>query len=444
MLTISVSAFEALAVSTVMPVAARELHGLRLYGWAFSAFMLANLVGITLAGPVADRRGPARPFAIGLALFAAGLFVDGIAPDMQVLIVGRVVQGFGAGSLSAVAYVSVSRGYPEVLRPRMMAALSSAWVVPSLVGPPLAGLAADHLSWRVVFFALIVTCPVAGVLALPALRTMPGATGGDSDSGDSGRGRVLLALRLAAGAGLVVGGLGARPAVLALPVVAAGVALGLPAFFRLVPPGTVRARPGLPAAIAMRGMTSFAFFGAEAFVTLAIADVRGRGATAAGIAVTGAALSWTAGSWTQARLAGRRSTRSLVIAGMALVAVGVAGASAVLLPAVSQPAVVGALAWLVAGYGMGLSYPTVTLEVLALAPSGREGSAAAAVQLADVLGTALGTGLGGATVAIAVTAGLTRRAGVGLAFALTLLAGLVGVAASLRFGSQEADRLIPG
>src|SRR5437588_10657676 len=138
-LTISVSAFEALAVSTVMPVAARELHGLGLYGWAFSAFMLANLVGITIAGPDADRHGPARPFAMGLALFAAGLLIDGVAPNMQVLVLGRTVQGFGAGALSAVAYVSVGRGYPEALRPRMMAALSSAWVIPSLVGPPLAG-----------------------------------------------------------------------------------------------------------------------------------------------------------------------------------------------------------------------------------------------------------------------------------------------------------------
>src|SRR3954454_1412643 len=208
-LTISVSAFEALAVSTVMPVAARELDGLRLYGWAFSAFMLANLVGISVAGPLADRRGPAPPFAMGLTLFAAGLLVDGLAPNMQVLILGRAIQGFGAGGLAAVAYVSVSRGYPEQLRPRMMAALSSAWVVPSLVGPPLAGLAADHLTWRLVFFVLIATCPIAGVLALPALRTMPGAE--PTDRAGEGR-RVLTAVRLAVGAGLVVGGLGARPA----------------------------------------------------------------------------------------------------------------------------------------------------------------------------------------------------------------------------------------
>src|SRR4051794_38239501 len=138
-----------------MPVAAKELDGLRLYGWAFSAFMLANLVGITVAGPLADRRGPARPFAMGLTLFAIGLFVDGIAPNMPVLIVGRAIQGFGAGGLAAVAYVSVSRGYPERLRPPVMAAPSSAGGGPSPVGPPLAGLAGGHPSWRGGVFALL-------------------------------------------------------------------------------------------------------------------------------------------------------------------------------------------------------------------------------------------------------------------------------------------------
>jgi hypothetical protein len=113
----------------------------------------------------------------------------------------------------------------------------------------------------------------------------------------------------------------------------------------------------------------------------------------------------------------------------------VAGASLALLPSVNQPALVAALAWLVAGYGMGLSYPTITLEVLALAPGGREGEASAAMQLSDMLGTALGTGLGGAAVAISVEAGSSRRAGVAVAFALTLVAGVVGVAVSRRFGA---------
>ncbi|HXP33431.1 MAG TPA: hypothetical protein VN820_05400, partial [Acidimicrobiales bacterium] len=60
-LSVTFIASEALAVITVMPVVARDLHGLALYGWVFSGFELASLVGIVVAGRDADRRGPARP-----------------------------------------------------------------------------------------------------------------------------------------------------------------------------------------------------------------------------------------------------------------------------------------------------------------------------------------------------------------------------------------------
>src|SRR5579862_8746316 len=79
-LTITFIASEALAVVTIMPVVVRDLGGLRLYGWVFSAFMLGNVVGIVAAGRQADRFGPARPFIGGLALFCAGLATAGLAP----------------------------------------------------------------------------------------------------------------------------------------------------------------------------------------------------------------------------------------------------------------------------------------------------------------------------------------------------------------------------
>src|ERR1700678_1878896 len=98
-LVVSFIAFEAIAVATVLPVVVRHLGGLRLYGWAFSAFMLAQLIGIVLAGPVVDRIGLFPPTLLAAVLFAAGLGIDGAAPSMVVLVAGRVVQGLGAGAL---------------------------------------------------------------------------------------------------------------------------------------------------------------------------------------------------------------------------------------------------------------------------------------------------------------------------------------------------------
>src|SRR5256885_14917757 len=97
-LTITLVAAEALAVSTAMPIVARELGGLELYGLVFSSFIASSLVGIVFAGLLIDRRGVVTPFAIGLVLFAIGLTIAGAAVSMPMLIVGRLSHGLGGGA----------------------------------------------------------------------------------------------------------------------------------------------------------------------------------------------------------------------------------------------------------------------------------------------------------------------------------------------------------
>lgn len=110
----------------------------------------------------------------GLALFASGLVIGGLAPDMPTLVAGRAVQGLGAGVVPAVAYVAISRVYPDALRPRMFAVLSTAWVVPGLVGPVAAAFVATTVGWRWVFLGLLPLVFVAGFLAVLALRGVAG------------------------------------------------------------------------------------------------------------------------------------------------------------------------------------------------------------------------------------------------------------------------------
>src|SRR6266568_6740410 len=165
-------AFETLAVATILPKIVASLGGLSFYGWSFSAYMLATLVGLILAGDEADQRGPAIPFIFGVALFATGLALAGTASSMITFVISRGVQGFGAGIIASVVYVCVGRGYPEQLKPRMLAILSSAWVVPGLIGPALAGLVADFIGWRWVFLGLVPVVPLATGLVFPALRKL--------------------------------------------------------------------------------------------------------------------------------------------------------------------------------------------------------------------------------------------------------------------------------
>src|SRR6201992_754527 len=172
-LAVTFVAFEALAVATILPLVGRHLGDLRLYGWVFSTFLLASLIGIVVAGTLADRVPLWRPMLAGLALFALGLAVGGTAPDMAVLVAGRAVQGLGPGVVPAVAYGAISRCYPEQSRPRMFAVLSTAWVVPGLIGPGIAALVAAAVGWRWVFLGLLPLVAAAGILVVLALRHVP-------------------------------------------------------------------------------------------------------------------------------------------------------------------------------------------------------------------------------------------------------------------------------
>jgi len=428
-LTITFVASEALAVVTVMPVVARDLGGLRLYGWVFSGFMLGSVIGIVAAGREADRRGPAVPFVAGVVLFGSGLAVAGLAPSMGVLVAGRVLQGVGAGAVPSVAYAAIGRSLPGPLRARMMAVLSTAWVAPGLAGPAVSAEVARLFGWRWVFLGLLPIVAVAGTIAVPALvRLGPPASAGAEEH------RMTDGFRTAAGATLLLAGLtlsagsGSGAAAVGLALIAAGGAAGLPALRRLLPPGTLTARAGLPATILSRGLLTFTFFGAEAYVTLAVTAVRHRTPVLAGIAVTGATVSWTIGAWVQARLSESWDGRRLVRSGLVIVLAGIAGMALALQPSV--PVAEGLAAWTVAGLGMGLAYAPISLMMLKKAPPGQEGRVSASLNLADVLGTAIGIGVGGA--AVAAAAGHDLRLGITIAFAAAAAVGLAALALTRR------------
>ncbi len=429
MLTVVAVAFEALAVPTAMPAIARELGGLGAYGWAFSSFMLATLVGITAAGQHSDRHGPLGALVAGLALFAAGLALAGAAPALGVLIAGRVLQGLGGGALSAVVYACVGRAYPPELKPRMLATLSSAWVLPALVGPALAGAITDRIGWRAVFFGLIPLLPIAAALTLPSLRGLARA----EPEASLGEHRLLASIALAAGGALLLLSLELRAPAAAFASAAAGTGLALPGLLRLLPRGTLRVRAGLPAAVAVMALVSAAFFGAEAVLPLLLVELRDQSSALAGAALTGASLSWTAGAWLQARFAGTQSRRALVAAGAALIAVAVAGIASLLRDA--TPLALAWIAWALAGLGMGVAHSTLSLTVLEEAEPGLEGFASAAMQLAHALGVAAGAGLAGAAVAA-----LPAGAGVGLAFGSMGLVALLALASALRLPGPAARR----
>ena len=437
-LTITLVAFEALAVSTIMPIVADELGGLELYGWVFTAFMLGSLIGIVVSGGFIDGRGLGPTFAGGIGLFAIGLVVGGFAPSMLILVVARFVQGLGAGAIPPIAYVAIGRRLPERLRPQMFATLSTAWVLPGVIGPAIAGFIGETFDWRAVFLGLLPLIALAALIAFPAVRLVGAPTtmvAAEAAASASFRRRFPLALMVAAGTGLFLAGLTSGQPLAMVALVVVGLVFALPALRALTPPGTLRAARGMPAAILTRGILTFAFFGVDAYVALALVSGRGQTVTQAGISLTAATLTWTAGSWVQARLSGRYPPERFVQTGLAVAVLGLAAFGVVLLPEISP--------WLaiptfgLAGLGMGLAYAPLTLIVLRDAAPGEQGSASSALSLTDSLGTALGTGVTGALVAASVRADGMVVNGLVAGFGVAIGVGLVGLVLSGRLAAAR-------
>lgn len=434
--TITLVAFEALAVATIMPLVARDLGGFQLYGWVVTAFFLGSLLGIAVVGGVIDERGLVLPLAVGLLLFGVGLLAGGLAPSMEVLVVARFVQGLGGGAVPPIAYVAIGRALPERLRPHMFATLSTAWVLPGVAGPAIAGAVAELFHWRLVFLGLLPLIAVSGFFALRSLPRQLAPEGEDSPV--VGPRRLPDALIVVVGAGLVTTGLAEGSPALLVGLVVVGLAVLLPAFRRLTPPGTLRLAPGIPSAVVLRGLLTFAFFAIDAYVSLALVEVRGLSATQAGIALTAATLSWTAGSWIQARVSRRLGPERLASAGFVVVATGIGLTTLVLHPAV--PAWFAAPAFAVAGLGMGLSYSQFAVIVLRDAAHVSHGVTTAGLSLSDALGTALGVGVAGAVIAAAPRLGLPLAGGLAIAFGLGGAVAFLGFVLSprLRFGRSRA------
>jgi MFS family permease len=424
LILITLIAFEAMAVSAALPTAARELHGLGSFGWAFTGFLVANVVGMVASGQLTDSRGPRPSLIAGLGCFVGGLVLSGTATTMEQFVAGRVVQGLGSGLMITAIYVVIGEAYPERLRPRLFAATSSAWVVPSLIGPAVAGVLAEHASWRWVFLGLLPFAAGGGLLLIPVLRSLRPASAAKPLANPS---RLVRALAVAAGvAGLEQAG--QHPSAGSAAIGIAGlVALGW-GLRTLLPSGTLRVRPGVSAPIAMRGLLAGAFFGIEATVPLSLSVQHGFSATAAGLPLTCAGFSWAAGSWWQGRAddsAGPGVRIRLIRVGFAFLSVAAVG-----MALAARPELPGWLAypsWMFAGLGAGLTMSSVSVLVLKYTTDADRGADSAALQLSDATASALTTGIAGVLVAAAARGSIGATTGFVVLDAAMCALALVGV-----------------
>jgi MFS family permease len=357
--------------------------------------------------------------------------ISGTASSMTTLICGRALQGLGSGLTTVALYVVVARTYPETLRPRVFSAYAAAWVLPALVGPAIAGFLVVQVGWRWVFLSvplIAVIAAVTGWAPCRRLRRPPGDAAALPADGPMGLKKIGFAA-IAGAAATILSVAGQHRPTAAIPLLGIAVGLLVWAVPHLLPRGTYRVARGLPTVILLRGLVSAAFVAAEVFLPLLLSRERGLSPTEAGLVLTVGALGWSAGSALQGRVSSRARRPALLQLGFGLLALGIVLASACVWHPVPLLSVYPA--WAVAGLGIGIAYPTLSVLTLELSAPTEEGNNTSALQVNDALLQAITLALSGT-----VFAALVERSHVA-----PYLAGFAIAAAAAGAGALLAPRV---
>jgi MFS family permease len=418
-LAVSLHAFDELVITIALPTIVRDLGGGDWYGVSLASYILASLISVVWAGNSIDRRGPLRIFLIGYGLFAVGLLMAMQASTMWEFIAARAVQGLGGGISWTVAYAITNIVIPREERPRMVAWLDSAWLIPSILAPTVGGYVVDYLDWHWIFSGQLPFLLLGMYLLYPHLKVMNKVP--DAGVADS-RGAIWGALRIALGAAVFVAVL-AQPLSWLWLLLPLSIAIAWRPFISVMPAGFNRARRGLPAAVLLHFLVFFAFYSAEMYMPLMMIELRGISSSVTGLAFTSCAFAWIGASFLQAWLSGRISVYRSLLIGVALTFIGVALTAALLIPAV--PFWLIYISWAIAGAGMGVAFNTIVSATMNFTRDGEEGATSTANGISGALSIGLAAGIGGA---------ITNHgeyAGAGLADALGIIWLIAGVACLL-------------
>lgn len=426
------TAFEAYGTITAMPVAAEELGHVDWYAWAFTTFLISQVIALVMSGRLVDKYGPAMPMILGSGLFLLGLLAAGLAPTMAVLLIARFIQGLGAGTTGVAFMVVIAQAFEGHRRARLMSIMSFCWMLPSFVGPLIAAWLTETFSWHWVFLALVPVMLVITAVGLkPLLELRKRWTPNQSTAPVPVWAAVVAAIGLAA-----IQYAAQHLEFSAIPLVAVGIIAVVIALPKLMPAGFARLAKGLPATMWTRGMAAGAFFSTETFFPLLLRSQYSFSLSQAGLFLAVGAVSWSVGSWVQASRSLKLRRDTIIVVGVAALAAGlILNAVTVFL---TLPWELIGIGYFLGGFGMGFAVTGTSLVNMELSAPNRIGRNTSSLQVSEGLGNSLATGLVGA-----VFAGLHAVASTQLTFGLIQLVALaaagLAVVAALRIGHVRND-----
>ncbi len=384
-------------VITILPSVVQDIGGLAWYAWNMTLFVVSSILGSALSARLMRKAGPRGSYLTATGIFMAGAALCAAAPSMQILLLGRAIQGLGGGFLFALSYAMINLVFKESLWPRAMALISAMWGIATLVGPAIGGIFAELHAWRYAFGLLVPVTLLFGVLVwrtLPAQQAKPQAA----------EPLPFIQLALLTGSVLVVsagslsshGWVNLGGIVVALLMVMLLRQREFGSTVRLLPRNSLSLSSPLcwlymTMALLMIGL------GCEIYVPYMLQHLHGQTPLAAGYITAAAAAGWTLSEMTSAGWTGRRANQAIV-SGPVILAVGL------LLMLISIPVVFGppwfnlsgiVLGLTLAGFGIGLGWPHLLTRVLQKADEQEKETAGASITLVQSFAAALGAALAG-------------------------------------------------
>lgn len=431
---------------SLMPSAVAEIGGHRYYAWVMTVYLVASVAAATTVSATLTRVGPRSAYLGGLTVFGGGSVLCALAPTMELLLVGRTVQGAAGGLLAGLGYAVINAALPRALWTRASALVSAMWGVGTLLGPAVGGLFAQFASWRWAFGALVVLAIAMAVLVPLAL---PGRSGASSTT--AVRVPVWSLILLGAAALLVsVAGIpaGLLPTVALLAAAVAMVVVFLVVDRRLaagvsdattnvtgssvLPPTAFRPGP-LKWVYLTLGLLMAATM-VDMYVPLFGQRLAHLAPLTAGFLGVALAVGWTVSEIISASVERRSTLVRIVLAAPLVMAVGL-GAGALLVRD-GMPgwlALLWALTLVVTGAGIGMAWPHLSVWAMSGVDDQAEGPvAAAAINTVQLICGAFGAGVAGVIVNQAAGDAAAAR----WLFAGFAVLAVLGVIASWRAGDR--------
>ncbi|KVA04703.1 MFS transporter [Burkholderia latens] len=441
LLTLCIAVLVAQIDTAVVNLATRAIGsyfhaGVGALQWVVDSYNLTYAVLLLTGGLLADLYGRRRIFIAGTAVFTTASLACALAPSVPVLIAARALAGVGAALLlpASLAIIRVVWHDP-VERGRALGVWAACNGVAMAIGPTLGGLLIRHFGWRSIFFVVVPLSIAAMLLAMPAVPESSDPRGRHFDGGAQVAGAVALGT-------LAYAAIVFRESPLASAIAGGASIASLGAFIAierhhrdaaLVPLELFRLGAFRGVIAATTGMT-FGMYGVLFLLPLTWQSTGRLDPTGAGLALLPMALVFVSVSPCSGWLSERVGTRATTAGGVAVIASGLAviGASA------ASRSLFGAeIGLALTGLGMGVATGPLMTVAVGSVDSARSGTASALVNVARMIGAALGIAVLGTLFAVAHGGATGLRAAM-FAGAAVQLAGAASSAVSVQRARQSA------